>query len=79
MKKENKEYLIIHSDRSLPSVRHCRRNSLLLSVRSAVSSFKTVYVYIDRDDTTDSIYNKIRQTGHVNQFTGFLWMAKYKN
>ena len=39
---------------------------------------KTVYVYIDRDDTTDSIYNKIRQTGHVNQFTGFLWMAKYK-
>ena len=40
---------------------------------------KTVYVYVDRDDTADSIYNKIRQTGHVNKFTGFQWMAKYRN
>ena len=39
---------------------------------------KTVYVYVDRDDTADSIYNKIRQTGHVNKFTGFQWMAKYR-
>lgn len=39
---------------------------------------KTVYVYVDRDDTADSIYNKIRQAGHVNKFTGFQWMAKYR-
>lgn len=40
---------------------------------------KTVYVYVDRDDTADSIYNKIKQTGRVNRFTGFQWMAKYKD
>lgn len=40
---------------------------------------KTVYIYVDRDDTADSIYNKIRQSGRVNQFTGFQWMAKYKD
>lgn len=40
---------------------------------------KTAYVYIDRDDTTDSIYSKIKQTGHVNNFTGFEWMAKYRD
>lgn len=39
---------------------------------------KTVYIYVDRDDTSDSIYNKIKQLGHTNNFTGFRWMAKYK-
>lgn len=40
---------------------------------------KTVYIYVDRDDTADSIYNKIKRSGHVNHFTGFRWMAKYKD
>lgn len=40
---------------------------------------KTVYIYVDRDDTTDSIYHKIKQYGHVKHFDGFLWMAKYKD
>ena len=37
---------------------------------------KTVYIYVDRDDTADSIYHKIQKIGHVNKFTGFQWMAK---
>ena len=40
---------------------------------------KTVYIYVDRDDTADSIYHKIQKFGHVNKFTGFQWMAKYKD
>ena len=32
---------------------------------------KTVYIYIDRDDTADSIYNKVEQQGHPRSFTGF--------
>lgn len=31
---------------------------------------KTVYIYIDRDDTTDSIYNKIKAQGKPNSFNG---------
>lgn len=37
-----------------------------------------VYIYIDRDDTTDSIYNKVKQAGNVSNFSGFEWMAKYR-
>lgn len=40
---------------------------------------KTAYIYIDRDDTTDSIYNKVKEKGHPKSFTGFLWMARWKN
>lgn len=40
---------------------------------------KTVYVYIDRDDTADSIYNKVRKQGNATHFKGFLWMASYRN
>lgn len=29
-----------------------------------------VYIYIDRDDTADSIYNKVKQQGHPRSFTG---------
>ncbi|MEY8708660.1 endolytic transglycosylase MltG [Bacteroides faecichinchillae] len=39
---------------------------------------KNTYIYIDRDDTTDSIYTKIKQVGHVNSLKGFDWMVKYK-
>lgn len=38
---------------------------------------KTAYIYIDRDDTTDSIYHKIHIQGNVKNFTGFHWLAKY--
>lgn len=54
------------------------RNSILLSVCPAIPSEKTVYIYIDRDDTADSIYNKVEQQGHPRSFTGFRWMAQYK-
>ncbi len=40
---------------------------------------KTVYIYIDRDDTADSVYHKIQKFGHVRKFAGFRWMAKYKD
>ncbi len=39
---------------------------------------KTAYVYIDRDDTIDSIYNKIKASGHPGNMTGFRWMAEYR-
>ncbi|WP_303011301.1 endolytic transglycosylase MltG [uncultured Bacteroides sp.] len=39
---------------------------------------KTVYIYVDRDDTADSICDKVKKSGHVNRFAGFRWMAKYK-
>lgn len=40
---------------------------------------KTTYIYIDRDDTTDSIYNKVKKQGNAKSFTGFLWMAKWRD
>ena len=40
---------------------------------------KTAYVYVDRDDTVDSIYNKVKSAGKVRTMKGFVWMAKYRN
>ena len=40
---------------------------------------KTVYIYIDRDDTTDSIYNKIKAEGKPNSFNGFKWMSQWRD
>ncbi len=40
---------------------------------------KTTYIYIDRDDTTDSVYNKILAQGNVGNIDGFRWLAKYKD
>lgn len=34
---------------------------------------RTVYIYVDRDDTADSIFNKIKRSGHIKNFTGFYW------
>ena len=39
---------------------------------------KTTYVYIDRDDTADSIYNKVKTLGKPNSFIGFKWMAQWR-
>lgn len=39
---------------------------------------KTAYIYIDRDDTADSIYNKVKKQGNPKSFAGFRWMAKYR-
>lgn len=39
---------------------------------------KTAYIYIDKDDTPDSIYNKVK-TGTSEKFSGFLWMTKWRN
>lgn len=40
---------------------------------------KTTYIYIDRDDTIDSIYNKVKAQGHPKNITGFLWMAQWRD
>lgn len=40
---------------------------------------KTTYVYIDRDDTADSIYNKVKTQGKPGNFNGFLWMARWRD
>ena len=40
---------------------------------------KTTYIYIDKDDTIDSIYNKVKIQGHPKSFTGFLWMTRWRN
>ena len=39
---------------------------------------KTTYIYIDRDDTTDSIFNKIKKQGNPHNFDGFKWMAHFR-
>ena len=39
---------------------------------------KTTYIYIDRDDTADSVYNKVKANGNAKHFIGFEWMAKYR-
>lgn len=39
---------------------------------------KTVYIYVDRDDNLDSVYNKVKANGKPKNFTGFKWMAHYK-
>lgn len=39
---------------------------------------KTTYLYIDRDDTIDSIYNKVEKAGHPRAFFAFRWMARYR-
>lgn len=39
---------------------------------------KTTYIHIDRDDTVDSIYNKLKSKGNPKSLTGFHWMAQYR-
>ena len=55
------------------------RNILLLYILPTISSPKTTYIYIDKDDTIDSIYNKVKIQGHPKSFTGFLWMTRWRN
>ncbi len=40
---------------------------------------KTVYVYIDRDDTVDSVYNKVQRVGEVGSMRGFVWQSDYRD
>ncbi|WP_274950239.1 endolytic transglycosylase MltG [Bacteroides cutis] len=40
---------------------------------------KTTYIYIDRDDTVDSVYNKVKIQGHLKKITGFKWMVKWRD
>ena len=40
---------------------------------------KAMYVYVDRDDTQDSVCNKIVQATGSDRLTGFRWMARYKD
>ncbi len=39
---------------------------------------KTTYVFVDRDDTLDSIIHKIKATGNPGNMAGFRWMAEYR-
>ena len=38
----------------------------------------TAYLYIDRDDTIDSIYYKVEKAGNPKIFIGFRWMVAYR-
>ena len=38
----------------------------------------TVYVYIDQDDTADSIFYKVKTTGKTQTLTGFRWLSYYR-
>lgn len=40
---------------------------------------QTTYIYIDRDDLVDSIYNKVEKQGNIKNFTGFKWMAAWRD
>ena len=40
---------------------------------------QTSYVYIDRDDTADSVYVKVQEVGNVKDFHGFKWMSEYRH
>ena len=39
---------------------------------------KTTYIYIDRDDTIDSIFNKIKSKETLISFNGFKWMSHFR-
>lgn len=39
---------------------------------------QTTYIYIDPDDTIDSIYNKVKTTGKAENMIGFRWMSRYR-
>ncbi|MDL2213726.1 endolytic transglycosylase MltG [Bacteroides sp. OttesenSCG-928-D19] len=39
---------------------------------------KTTYIYIDRDDTVDSLFYKVQAKGNVQNFKGFEWLVRYK-
>ncbi|MDR3118807.1 MAG: endolytic transglycosylase MltG [Mediterranea sp.] len=41
-------------------------------------SKKDARIYIDPDDTIDSIYNKVRIAGNPNSLKGFRWLTGYK-
>ena len=47
----------------------CAGTVYYYSFALAIPSAKTVYIYIDRDDLADSIYNKVKQQGHPRSFT----------
>ena len=38
----------------------------------------TTYIYIDRDDTVDSVYTKIIEAGNPKQMHGFESLVRYK-
>lgn len=40
---------------------------------------ENVYIYIDRDDTIDSVYHKISTVGNPHTMTGFQWLAERKH
>lgn len=40
---------------------------------------QTVYIHIDRDDTADSIYNKVKQQGHPRNLSSFRWLMRYRH
>ena len=39
---------------------------------------KKAYIYIDRDDTADSVYHKLSQTAAPGNLTGLRWAASLK-
>lgn len=40
---------------------------------------RNVFLYIDKDDTADSVYHKIQTIGEPRTFTGFRWLSQIRN
>lgn len=40
---------------------------------------KKTYIYIDRDDTADSVFHKVSTAGHARQLMGWKLMARYRH
>lgn len=40
---------------------------------------KPAYVYVDRDDTVDSLYHKVQSAGNPKSMRGFRWMIQYRD
>ena len=42
-----------------------------------VTNKKTVYVFLDRDDSLDSLYNKVEKVGKPHSMKGMKWMFEW--
>lgn len=40
---------------------------------------RTAYICIDRDDTADSVFQKVATLGNAGNMNGFRWMAQYRD
>lgn len=58
--------------------RRCRKY-ILLFLCQTIPTYKTTYIYIDRDDNLDSVYHKIIRNGHPKSMFGFQYLAEKRS